>query len=130
MTAAPLTRPNCWEVFAYYQGETGSSDADQGTLLRFVEAGVISGAAQPYPAVPTTSTAVGEGCVQLLGSAWYPACGGQGVLGTGWDSWSGADWNDKNQLLSSAYSVQNFPLPRVLATSAVESFGVDMPVFC
>jgi len=25
------------EVFAYYQGETGSSDADQGTLLRFVE---------------------------------------------------------------------------------------------
>ena len=30
----------CWfnfQVFAYYQGETGSSDADPGTLLRFVE---------------------------------------------------------------------------------------------
>ena len=30
------------EVFAFYKGETGQSDVDIGTLLRFVEAGRVA----------------------------------------------------------------------------------------
>ena len=95
MTAIAAPPHQTREVFAYYQGETGSSDADQGTLLRFVEAGVMV-----PPHAPVPMGAVGEGCAQLLGPAWYPACGGPlctagpwGILGVGT-----ADSNDKNQL--------------------------------